>query len=200
MLLSDRGDDVALNLTDCPRESDHPDAPRPLTSAGRCARVDGRTRRVDVVDDTDLRRNATARDHAPANVPTALLQRQSALTWKRAAPLEHVDDRQRPDPAELDRERTRRDVAPAPRPLRVARHRNEGVDDGSRYDLRDDRRGSARQPSSPSLFPGANEPPRLRVVDDCRSGIPEGEPPPGAFATSSDRPRARGSAALADRR
>jgi hypothetical protein len=168
-------------------------------SAGRRACVDGGARRVDVVDDADPRGDGAAGGHAPANVATPLLERQSALRSNCMPPVEHVDHRQRPDPAELDRESTRRDVAPAPSPLRVARHRDEAVDFGSRSDLRDERRSIAREPSSPSLLPGENEPPSLRVVDDRGSGLRERESSSGALRTTSNGPRTWRAAALADR-
>ena len=147
-----------------------------------------------------MRRSRTARDRAAADVPPTLLEREPALPWECVAPRQDVDERQRPDPAELARERARRDVATTPCALRVARHGDEPVDGRPRSDLRHELGGVAREPPSPPLLPGADEPSRLRVVDDRRPRVREREPSPRALGTAPDGPRTRRAASLADGR
>jgi hypothetical protein len=167
------------------------DAVSACATAGLGARVGRRAGRVDVIDDAHLRGNLEVRNDAPADVPSSLVEPESALAPDRTRALEKVASGQRPDPAELSGERTRRNVTSMPRSLRIPRCGHEArVASGPSDDLDDELRSLTGEPSPSALLPAANEGARPSVVDDGRPSIGEPESTTRTLGAPSDRPGA----------
>ena len=164
-----------------------------------CSRtgVDRGSRGVDVVDDADVGRHARAGIDAASNVPSPLVERQPALPRKRPASHQTVPHGQAPEQRKLRGKRPRRDVAAAPRPLGIARDRDEALGRRRRNRVGDEQCNLVRESAPPALLPRPDERTCSAVVDDRRPRIDEGKPSSSALGAASDGPVPRRSAALA---
>jgi hypothetical protein len=161
------------------------------------ARVRRRSGRVDVVDHARGSWHIGSRGDAAANVPAAFVQGQPSLTREHPSSLEHVEDRELPEPPQLRCKRARRHLAALPRALGIAWHGEEVLDSRTRDDLGHEYGGLAGKPASPSLLPGAHEGTRALVIDDRRSRCHERQPPARALRAAAHGPGPGGSATLA---
>jgi hypothetical protein len=195
-----RKEEPARNLTDGPRESHDHDPTRSAAPKGDGAGVGGRSRCVDVVDETHALRDAVGCRDAPPDVPPALVEAKAALARQRANAAEEICSRNPPDRAQRASEGAGCDGSTAPRALRVTGDVDEHIDVRPRNDLVHENRGFGGEPAEALLLPGANEGASPLVVDDRGARLREREPPARALGAAAYRPGARRAASLADRR
>jgi hypothetical protein len=145
-----------------------------------------------------MRRGADGGD-AAFDVPSTLCEPQRSLARKSLRPQKEIHRRESPVTTESQRKPPGRDVAALPRTLRVAGHVHDRVDVRPRYELHDEGRSLLRQTPSAPVLPLTDERTRTFFVDDRRSCARKRQTAPRAFTAAPDGPRARRTAALADR-
>jgi hypothetical protein len=105
--------------------------------------VDGRTRRVDVVDERQGARSRTGREGA-AHVVAARAGVETALGAHRARAAHERDDRHAPPARQLGRELRGRVGAPQQEAVSHRGHRGDRLDRRTRQLVHDERGGQAR--------------------------------------------------------
>jgi len=91
-------------------------------------------------------------------------------------------------------------VAAAEAAIRIGRDERERVGQRTRDSVGEQSGGDRGQPAQRPLLPGGDEETTLALVANRRPRRCERDPSAGALATTSDRPRGRRAAALAQRR
>ena len=195
-----RTDELVLNLTDCPREGDHLDAARARAAECGRARVGGRARGVDVVDEAHRARDVSSSHDAAAHVSPPLRECRDRAGAEGSA---RVAGGRLPEAAR-DCPRARASPFGATVPRSQARSGSPGTcastsTSGIEIDLGDELGGDRGETPLPALLPGADERPRAAFVHDRGARASEREPAPRAFGAAPHGPRAGRAAALADR-
>ncbi len=159
-----------------------------------------RAARVDVVDEADAWRRGPSRRERARDVPTTLLEAETALPLDPPRPAQQQLHRHLPTPPELTRQCLRRRVPSPEAAILVAGNEREHGDLGPRERLDDELCRLTGQPALATLLPSGDEAPGTLVVENRRPSGGEGDPAPGALGTPPHRPGAGRAAAGAERR
>jgi hypothetical protein len=191
---------TAQRLTHGSRETHDVDPPG-SHSTERCrARRRRRSRRVDVIHETDPGgRRAVSGEH-PRHVPASFRSRQVALApHTRPAPQER---RQwdRPRGGQLEGERGSRGVTARKPPISIPGNECNHIHARPRHGRHDEIGGDGCQVASPTFLPRGDEGTCAILVHEGGASTCERQPPPAALGAATHGPWARRPTALTARR
>lgn len=192
-------------LADGTRERDHVDAPYPSATKCRGCRSDGRTRRVDVVNQNDGRADRCGsagrpRDERAADVPPPFRQAQPRLPIDSPRPLEQRQRLEPPAGRKLPCERGCRMVSSPHAAIPVRRNEGDEISVGPRNHLHNKLPRHLGEATEAALLPCPDERGRRGRVRDGGACTREREASSGALRAPRDRPRGGRAAASAERR